>query len=380
MSLPLEIDDDYVAGVRERVRALPQRRLRLPLLSNSQKKFHEKAFLLFFNAAGTGVRDCVQFDHDNRSWTKEFRDAALGRQLPNINFLSLGAALAKAKQGAKYDHVVSFDSNQVLPKVSDPVGAPAVHIGTPRWNVDDTKELPRPTLGLWRPGPPSGEPIRVFNLMGGNPSSADFRRALGNRLVQVQDSIKFPPNVDVHFRTPATPAFPYVVVGGNNRDFRLLYRCRDVFDGKVLVLQATPRGSSRQNRALEKIRRDPRFVCVCDLDAATYLRVLLYSRVVVLPFRVGLDRNCTVVGDALWCGRPVVTTRVRPKAPIADRLSFFRSRAGLKRWVDLLADEKQYRTECARVRNVAVREHDLQRLLASAYTYMADGVSAAGRD
>lgn len=379
MSLPLEIDDDYVAGVRERVRALPQRPLRLLLLSNSQKKFHEKAFLLFFNAAGTGVRDCVQFDHDNRSWTKEFRDASLGRQLPNINFLSLEAVLAKSKQGAKYDYVVSFDCNQVLPKISGAVDAPAVHIGTPRWNVDDTPKWRRLLSGL-RPGPPSGEPIRVFNSKGGNLASGDFRRALSNRLVQIRDSINFPPNVDVQFRTPATTAFPYVVLGGGNRDYRLLHRCRDAFDGRVLVLRDVEQASFLQNRALQKLRNDPKFACIPYVEADVYVRLLLHSRVVVVPVLHGVRGDYTVISDALWCGRPVVTTPVRANAHIADRLNYFQTPAELKVWIDLLADADCYRSESTRARSAALRNHDFQALLASAYNYMADGVSSSPSD
>lgn len=376
LSLPLETDEDYVAGVRERVRELPQRPIRLLLLSNSEKKFHEKAFLLFFNAAGTGARDCVQFDDDDRSWTKESRDPGVGPRLSNINYLSLDSALAKVSAGASYDYVVSFDCNEVLARVSDAVGAPAVHIGTPRWNVEHTPKWRRLLQALRPPASPRGDAIRVFSAMGGNLSSTDFRRALGNRLVQVRDSINFPPNVDVHFRTPSTPAFPYVVIGGGNRDFRLLHRCRHAFDGKVLVLRDAGKESLLQRHAMEKIRRDAKFVCIPYVDAAIYLRILLYSRVVVLPLLHGIRRDYTVIPDALWCGRPVVTTSIRANAHLADRLNYFRNAADLKHWVDVFAEPEQYQLECRRVRTAALREHDFQGLLANAYRYMAACVSA----
>ena len=367
-ALPVTLDDAFVKEVRDQVAKLPKKDLRILLLSNSLKKFHERTFLLFFNALGPErIKrcDCVAFDSDGRSFHPELR---------NVRYIDPKEACVP---GA-YDVVISFDSNQKLPAFGDATAAATVHVGRTRSNLspEPLHSLPAPKSGLGRllggigqRRPPA---VRVYSTLRSTLSEGDFRKGLANRPVDYRADIDLPPNLDTYFETPKKARIPYLVLGGGDRDYGFLLENRDLFDAPVLVTSAEERPgrgteADRQNRIISALRKDPKFVCVSYMNPELYLRAILHSRAIVIPFTGEILTDYTSIADAIWYGRPVLTNRVQANAHLGDRVTFYTGPSDLRRKLDALRDDDFYAAACDRTKLHARANHNLHDLLLKMY-------------
>ncbi len=367
-ALPMTLDDAFVEDVRRQVAELPKNDLRILLLSNSAMKFHERTFLLFFNALGRERLkrcDCVAFDADGRSFHPELR---------NVRYVSA----AEARQPDVYDAVISFDSNQKLPSFGDATGARAVHVGRTRFNLssEPARAAPAPRGALARLLHPfvrrRPATIRVYSTLRSTLSDEDFLEGLSERPIDYRSDIDLPPNIDTYFKTPKKACIPYLALGGGDRDYGFLLENRDLFDAPVLVTSAEARPgrgeeAERQNRIIEELRRDPKFVCVSYLDPELYVRAIVHSRVVVIPVTGEVHTDYTSVADAIWYGKPVLTNLVRANAHLADRVSFYSDAHDLRVKLDLLRDEAFYEASQKTTRARARANHSLHGLLLAMY-------------
>ncbi len=359
--LPLPLDRGFLAEVQRRLAALPNKRLRLLLLSNPIKKYHEDTFLRFFDALRLDVCDCVLFDDQRRS---------LRPTLEHVRYCSTLSEVA----GRRYDYVVSFDSNQRLCEVARAVRAPPIHVGRVRGNLLAGRppgEAPWSTLGAsLNPRRLAARlaPVPVYGTLRHTQSRWDYVRGLGWQAARLRASIDFPPNTELSYARPARLHFPFLVLGGHDRDYAAVARSAAAFGEKTLVTLAAPEARverlPREQRAgLEALRRDPRFLCLSWLREDLYLRLLLHSRVVVVPVRGGAPTDYTSISDALWYGKPVVTRRVRATAHLGDRVTFFDNEAELAAKLEQLRDEDYYEQVSARRQALARTQHSLIDLL-----------------
>lgn len=369
-NLPMTVDDAFVERVRSQVAGLPKKDHRILLLSNSAMKFHERTFLLFFNALGLERCDCVAFDSDGRSFHPELR---------HVRYLSAEAASDRNAGTGPYDLVISFDSNQKLPWFRDAAGAPGaktVHVGRTRENLapgpeaaEDVGSLRRWVGSVRHLRAPA---VRVYSTLRNTLTEADFRAGLGDRRIDYRADIDLPPNIDTYFETPTEPRIPYLVLGGGDRDYGFLLENRDVFDGRVLVTSAEVRPgrgdeADRQNRIIETLRKDPKFVCVSYLNPELYIRAILHSRAIVIPFTGEIKTDYTSISDAIWYGKPVLTNRVQANAHLADRVTFYRDARDLRVKLGRLRETSSYREQCERTKIRARANHNLHELLLTMY-------------
>ena len=358
--LPLGVDNQHIKNVQGVIQNLPNKNIRLLILSNAERKMHQHAVLSFLNSIHTASCDLIHYGSEDRGRPPHF---------PNITSIkTFEDAKRRVKtSGEPYDIIISFDSNEMLSLACSTLDAPGIHIGRLSWNIQNTSKWRRALRYL--PRPPRGQSFDVYNTLGDTYGALDFQRGLNNHPINIRKQINFPPHVPTHYLPPKDKVFPFLVIGGGDRDYSLLHQCRHAFDKRVLVVAANVRRNEgfSQKHALFRLKSNQRFVCLPYIWDELYWRCLLHSKVVVLPFRGKVRGDYTVISDALWYGKPILTTRVQANAHLDDRLTFFSDAHSLRRELLRLEDDAFYKEPSQRVMEIARQKHNLLDLLTQMY-------------
>lgn len=347
--LPLELDVDAQHAEWDRVRELGSRP-RVLLLTSPNKKYHEQAVLEFFDALPCERLDCIVLPPSERSTRPSLRR---GRYL---------ASLKEATPG-DYHYIIALEGASTLLMAAQTVGATPVYLGSGHHDLLDD---PRGRRRRVRQAMACAQLVSVYGTFRHTYSESDYMCVLGTR-VDLRLSVCLPPNTERHYRLPERPVFPYLVLGGGDRDYRPLLQCADVFDGARVVVTTAQRGrdeSARRNTlGLDALERDPRFLCVSWLKEDLYAKLLLHSRVVLVPARGTVPGDYTSIADAAWHGKPTLTPRCPRTQHLQGRVRFFGDSTELGRELRALRDPARYAAVAAETLATARANHDLYELL-----------------
>ena len=341
--LRLGLDHALLAQAQARLRQLPPRGLRLLLVTSATMKFQEKTVLSLFSHLPVTACDCLVAAAAERS---------LRPRLPGLRYVNEGQARA-----GRYDRVVAFDANASGLELGAAHACPVSFAGRLRQAHTQTSEAALARL----PGP-----VQVYTTYASLPDAQQLEAFFGPGNWVLRGGIDFPPNVDLFHTATAPPRFAYLLAGGPDRDYDLILRERHLFTGRIAVSNAEPRPGEPQP-GLARLRACEQFELLPWLPGEQYLRVLLHSRVVLLPVRGEMGGDYTSIADAAWYGRPVLTNRVTANAHMADRVVFFEGAAELAERVRELAQPRHYEEVSQRVQEAARRKNDLLGLLIGLY-------------
>lgn len=340
--LQTPVDPGFAPPIVARLASLPALELRVLLLSNATMKFQEQVLLSFFGRLSSRATDVLTVSGTDRS---------IRPPLPRARYVD--EALASRTE---YDVVVGFDCGVRLLEEVRAREVPGILIGIPRTPGE-------PVASSW---PLLRYPLRGYTTQWWS-TSQECGFALGVGNVDVRRRILYPPNVPLNRATPAHPAFDILVPGGGDRDYALLRRVVDEIGARrVLVTAATGGGShldDPRNDAVEQLGGDDRFVLVDWIPAHRYVDIVANARVVILPL-IGVARgDLTCISDALWYGRPVLTTRTAATGHLDGVVTFFEHPSDVARALARLHEEHEYQAVSARSRAHAREHHDFYGLL-----------------
>jgi hypothetical protein len=279
---------------------MPKRR-RVLLVTDATMKCQEQTVIGFFGHAPLAALDCHIAVHPRRS---------LRPSLPGVRYI--GAEEARA---GRYDRIVGFDANAALVELAAHHRCPAAFVGKVRQSA--TTESEAALLRLVAP-------IAAYTTHVSLPDVQGLAAFFGEGRWRLAGGIDFPPNVELHFATSSTPRFPFVLLGGGDRDYAFVLEHRDRIPGQVLVTHADAQLASASDRAvLARMATDPRFTLVPFLPPRDYARLLVHCRVAIMPVRGCAAGDYTSIADAAWYGLPVVTNSVRANAHMGGRVVHF---------------------------------------------------------
>jgi hypothetical protein len=336
-------DPLFARELAERVNALPEKPLRLLVATNSMMKFQERLVLSFFDHAKLAACDC---------WIAEQADRSIVPKLRNARYVE------RSQIGREtYDAIVGFDCDRTLLSLCSERSLPGFFVGYPRQFDQPPQRIPRLL-----------EPIQAYVTQPRFHSRQPLEVWFGRGNVTYRAGIHFPPNIPTQLALPERCCFDVFVPGGGDRDYELLYRIREALPERVLVTNArSPAYVGEARNDFRILERDPRFVLLDWVPAERYAELLLHARVVLLPV-VGLALGeYTCIADAIWFGKPVLTSPVKATRAIPDRVTLCDDDVAFVRELDALRDPELYARRARTARSIGRREHDLLELLIRLY-------------
>jgi hypothetical protein len=336
-------DSGVVRALGARIGALPRRRLRVLLVTNSTMKFQERLVLSFFDHAGLSACDC---------WIAEQAERSIVPKLENVRYVERSQA-----EHETYDAVVAFDCDRTLLELCAARSVPGYFIGYPRQSNHPPQRFPRLRV-----------PIRAYVTQPRFHTRAALETWFGRHNVTYCAGIHFPPNVPIQLACPERLRFELLVPGGGDRDYERLFRIRAALPERVLVTNArSPAYLGDRRNDFGILSRDPRFVLLEWVPAERYAELLLHARVVLLP-AIGLATGeYTCISDALWFGKPVLTSPVHATLALPDRVTLCEDDAAFVRQLAALRDPARHAERSRAALTIGRREHNLLELLIRLY-------------
>ncbi len=337
-AVPIGPNSAYVRTLGDRLKALAPKPLRVMIVTSSVMKFQERNLLTFFDRAPLGACDWLAGDQPGRSLRPSLR--------------SIRPVTMDRSQRRPYDCVVAFDANRTLLEQCERNGCPGVFIGKPRQKPNRN--------------PASALAVAVHSTHRSLVNEASLQPFFPGATLRLRAGIDFPPNIDLHYEVPKVSRFELLIPGGGDRDYPFVAANREILPSQVLVTRSEDnQGDGPVCRHL--LGGDPRFLLLSQLRGEDYAKLLLHSRVVLLPLVGNAGMDYTTIADAIWYGKPVLTNRVPGNAHMGDRVLFYEDARSLARRLEELQDPNTYERTSERIRAASRASCDFFGLLFRLY-------------
>jgi hypothetical protein len=344
--LGIELASIRPRSVQQPAPELPAKDLRLLLLLDCERQHHCQQIVDLFERAPGGRVDLLD---------------TCRRPVQRSLTTSRVRVLSQAEPGESYDAVVAYGSAEVAD--TTPLTGKLLLLHTLRDHDYLRRNQRRLAHLMQRPR----RSIGWYNLFAHTIKPRSLGRFRSRLMIRA--AIDWPPNLPVaHDPASVAPCVDYLVLGGKDRDYRLLYQYRALLAGRSVVLTHCDDDiSSRQRPYLELLQREPGFVAIGRLPSLLYCRLLLSARVVLTLFEGRHTTDYTCLSEAMWYGIPIITNRVAATRHLRGVVSLVKNQRQLGRALERL-DGATTRERCSQKLLRHARQHNnLDALLLALY-------------
>ncbi|MBU1075810.1 MAG: hypothetical protein KKH98_00865 [Spirochaetes bacterium] len=352
-TLPVEMDLKFVKHIQQITRQNPNlRKKKILFLSHPQFKYHEKNILLYLNRKFKQC-DCYHIDH---------ADYSLKLKLDNVRYISKAEIFRSS-----YDYVIVNKGWSFLSRYISKIRSNTFYVFFLNSDAMALERDPKILQRILK----ADKKITYFNL---------FKNTLYNIYrpdpsIKMTAAINWPPSLDVFLKGPGDFLFDFLFMGGGARDYKFLYENQDLFQGKKVIVthcDAAEHHPDKNNRDFDRnydhkylglLSKIGNFICLNRINENFYCKLLLYSRITMCLFRKIISTDSTCISDAIWYGKPVITTRVEATEHLKDYAFFVENAQDIRLVIEKLEDPKYYRKVTERIQKYAREEYNIFNLL-----------------
>lgn len=346
--LPLGLDIPFIQSVQAMLTQGPCLKKKTVLFVNdSQFKYHEKHILLFLNRKFKHC-DCYNIANPNFS---------LKTSLKNVRYLT------ESIPDKFYDRVIVYRGLEFLLQNINKIKTDKFYVLLTNIDVvyihknQDTLDILKKLKNK----------IVYFNLF---KNTLDYISPSASQ-IQFQDAINWPPNLDIFYHVPKKFVFDYLVMGGVSRDYRFLYNNRRLFKGKKVIITHCDANKYRRDqnersydmKYLGLLNKNKEFICLKRIHESLYCRLLLFSRITICMFRKKVGTDSTCISDAIWYGKPVLTTKTMATDHLKNHAFFIHNTKDMKTILHKLKDRSFYENMTKKITKYARKENNIFNLL-----------------
>ncbi|MBN1899359.1 MAG: hypothetical protein JW827_11325 [Spirochaetes bacterium] len=349
LHLPLEWDTGFIKSIQRLIDQKPYLKDKKVLfLNHPQFKYHEKSILLFLNRKFK-LCDCCHLQH---------RYAGLNVRLENVRYI-----LKKDIFRSFYDYVIVNKGLSFLSKNILKIKAHHFIVLFQTTDIDPVLKNPEILTKVLN----SKKKVTFFNLL----KNTLHNIYESDPSLKIKASIHWPPSLDLFFRVPENYLFDFLFMGGGGRDYKFVLDNRDLFKGKKVIIthcDAARFYTVQSDRDYDKkylnlLKKIDNFICLNRINENAYCKLLLYSRIILCPFRRIMGADSTCISDALWYGKPIITNDVKATYHLKEHAFFIKGPEDFKSILNKLNDPAYYMKVTRKIMNYARKEYNIYNLL-----------------
>gem|GEM_PF-3425137 len=352
--LHLELDLEYIKSIQQIIGQKPSLKDKSVLFLNHPIfVYHEKNILLFLNRIFKHCDSCHILH----------RYSGLNIKLENVRYISKQDIFKST-----YDYVIIYKGLSFLSENISRIKSDNFFVLFLNSDVLVMEKDPEILNRIQK----SNKKITYFNLF---KSTLHHIYNPSEPLIKFKASINWPPSLDLFFKVPQNFLFDYLFMGGGARDYQFLYENQDLFQGKKVIITHCDSAvhhpdkdnpnfdCSYDRKYLGLLNKIDNFICLNRIDEQYYCKLLLYTRITICLFRNILSTHSTCISDAIWYGKPVITTKVEATEHLKDYALFAKNAKDVKRFLKKLDDPEFYKKITRKTINYGRKEFDIYKIL-----------------